>query len=102
MGLDETEKRYVNNVIESAPLQLSKALAISNLLTTATRKILYELMENNAFELHETNPEEDPPIPLEELDYFYRRLRYENHFSVINAHAVTVEEEIRQAAAHDG
>jgi hypothetical protein len=96
MGLDDSEKRYIKNVLEAAPLQLSKAMSISTLLKASTRKILLYLIENGGFELCETNPEEEPPIPLDDLESYRRKLDYENYFNILNAHAVSIVEEIRE------
>ncbi len=95
MGLDEKEKRYVKILLEQAPLQLSRSLAISTLLKAQTRKIIFHLVDSGALEIHDTNPEREAPIPLENLAPMLRQLKIENHFNVLGVHAVSTEDDIR-------
>ncbi len=92
--LGEKEERYVKHVLEEAPMQLSRAMAISTLLKATTRKILLYLIEEGVFDFHDVNPEGNAPVPLEDLEPLCKRLETENHFAVLTAHAVSTEKEI--------
>ncbi len=96
LKLGDRENRYIKHVLEDLPMQISHAIAISSLPKATTRKILFFLIHEEAFELHDSNPEGETPVPLDELEPIRKRLEIQDYFKVLGAHAVSIEEEIQK------
>ena len=95
LGLSDKEARYVEHVL-GKPMQLKEAMTISTLFRSLTRKVLFQLLDRGALELHETNPDGSTPIPLEELEPYCRLLEQDNDFNVLSIHATSTQKEIEE------
>ncbi len=93
LGFGDKEARYVEHLIEK-PMQLKEAMTISTLFRSLTRKVLFQLLDRGALELHETNPDGSAPIPLDGLEPFCRLFEQDNNFNVLTIHATSTQEEI--------
>lgn len=93
MGLTSKEARLVKNIARK-PMQVREALSISTLYRSLSRKLMFHLIDRDIFILHETNPEGNAPIPLEELESFGKLMERDNHFNVLSAHATSTQAEI--------
>ncbi len=94
LGLDKKETRYVSHLLEASPMTLRHAMTVSPLFKAVTRKLLFLLVDEGVLELHEENPNQATPIPIDELESYAMRLDYDDHFTILGAHAVSIEEEI--------
>jgi tetratricopeptide (TPR) repeat protein len=92
--LDSKEKIFIEHLVEGCPMQVHRAMTISKLLRTTTRKLLIHVIKSGAFALFATNPKGNTLIPLEELEKRLEAFENENYFGLLNAHAVSTPEEI--------
>jgi len=93
MGLTSKEARLVKNIAKK-PMQVREALSISTLFRSLSRKLVFHLIDQEIFTLHETNPEGNAPIPLNDIVSFSKLIERDNDFNVLTAHASSVGEEI--------
>ena len=94
LRLTDKEAKFVEHVAEK-PIQLHQAFAISTLLRSVTKTLLYQLISGGGFELHDVSPEGITPYELGELDARCRLMEKDNHFNVLTAHPVSTEREIK-------
>ncbi|MBW2276831.1 MAG: tetratricopeptide repeat protein [Deltaproteobacteria bacterium] len=95
LRLTDKEAKYVEHV-SAKPMQLHQAFAISTLLRSVTKTLLFQLIHSGAFELHDVSPEGITPHELSELETRFRLMEKDNHFNVITAHPVSTEREIKR------
>ncbi|MCP4680613.1 MAG: hypothetical protein GY854_35045 [Deltaproteobacteria bacterium] len=96
LKLGDREKRYIKHLLEDLPMQISHAMTISSLPKATTRKIIFFLIQEGAFDLYDSNPEGEAPVPLDELESIRKQLEIDDHFTALGTHAVSIEEEIRK------
>jgi len=94
MGLDEAERRFVGYIQDVVPVLVSKAVTLASFYRAKANKIVYFLIYFGAFDIQKDKPGGYAPIPLDELESYYQKFIIRNHFEVLDAHAVSNEDEL--------